>query len=182
MTYLERLKIENENTGNSIILFNDGGLFLMVLERSAYLFSTFIKKSTILVRPLKGHEPFVHIGVRKSMLLDYLETQQSLVSYGIDEQTDRTVIYFSLPENANIEDFAKWKEEQLRFFQEKEERDKENKRVVNNHKDNLSQNDTTASLKQCFKEVVSLNIADITSMDALNFLNELQKKLRKIEL
>ena len=73
MTFKERLDKERDNHAK-IILFNDGGLFFNLVERSAYAFHTRIKPFKVHVKTLKGlDEPFVSIGVPVEKIDEYLQ-------------------------------------------------------------------------------------------------------------
>lgn len=183
MTYIERLKIESEKSNDSIILWKDGGLFLMAMEQSAYLFNKLVKPSKTLIKTLKDKEPFIHIGVKKDCLANYLKDAK--IDFAIDEDSEKITI--SLLADTSTDGFISWRNEQIKQLSDDKSNEKDNSTTSSKEKVVLDKEkiekllDTTHKINEILDEVLSLNIADITAMEALNFLNTLKKKLRRIE-
>lgn len=175
MTFIERLKLENNNT-EKIIFFNDKGLFYNLLERSAYAFCTRIKPFKVNVKQLKGIDnPFVSIGVPAGKTDNYLHE----FSYEKDEQKN---IIVHLNEPINEQDFILWKENII-------EQNINNNKItepleIGSDKPQLRKLPIKdyGIIRQCFQEVKLLNLASITPMDAILFLNNLQQQLKNIIL
>jgi hypothetical protein len=178
MTFKERLDREKDNL-TKIILFNDRGLFFNLVERSAYVFHTRIKPFKVHVKTLKGVDmPFVYIGVPVDKIDEYLQG----MTIEKDEQGN---VIAHLNDPIDERAFLAWKEHII------------NQRNKNNFAteaeissfplvareelvDKQTENDIT--IRQCLQEVKQLNIASMTPMEAMLYLNSLQKRLKDINL
>ncbi len=179
MTFKERLNKEKDNH-SKIILFNDKGLFYNVLERSAYAFHTRIRPFKVHVKALKGlDEPFVSIGVPVAQKDTYLK----FLSVTTDDQGN---VIAQLDEAIDENDFQAWKKHII----EQNNSSKENvdditlfpAQTGHNSNPGPVNNENETIIRQCVAEVKTLNIAAMTPMEAMMFLNELQIKLKNVSL
>lgn len=174
MTFKERLSKEKDNL-TKIILFNDRGLFFNLIERSAYAFCTRIKPFKVHVKTLKGvDEPFVSIGVPVEKKDHYLQGMKI-------EEDDQGNISAHLTEPIDENAFRAWKnhvieENKTKTSSEDTPSDIPFTSVITDNKDS---NDTL--IRECFLEVKALNIASMTPMEAMIYLNNLQQKLKDIK-
>ncbi len=178
MTYKERIDREKDNL-NTIILHSDGGLFYNLYERSAYAFNTRIKPFKVHVKTLKAlSSPYISVGVPTSKVNDYLN--------GLELSKDNpeylvAILKEPIDENA----FQAWKKH---FIEQKEkEKTSETTPVIDLHSDSqketpCKQDENTSLVRNCFMEVKTLNLASMTPMETMMFLNELQMKLKNIDL
>ncbi len=178
MTFKERINNEKDNL-TKIVLYNDKGLFFNLVERSAYSFCTRIKSFKVHVKTLKGLDmPYVSIGVPVEKVDEYLNG----LTITKDDQGNVTALLAEpIDENA----FQAWKKHVI----EQKETEKANEAIPvlgvysNSQKETLNkQNDNTSFVRNCFMEVKTLNLASMTPMEAMLFLNELQMKLKNIDL
>lgn len=174
MTFKERLNREKDNH-SAIILFNDRGLFYNVLERSAYAFNTRIKPFKVHVKTLKGlDDPFVSIGVPVAQKDTYLK----FLNFTTDDQGNVTA---QLDKAIDEKDFQEWKKHILDNYNEKEEK-AEKTFILEEQIENTDKQEENIILRQCFQEVKTLNIASMTPMEAMLYLNSLQQKLKNVKL
>ena len=174
MTFKERLNREKDNH-SAIILFNDRGLFYNVLERSAYAFCTRIKPFKVHVKTLKGlDDPFVSIGVPVSQKDTYLK----FLNFTTDDQGN---VMAQLDKAIDEKDFQEWKKHILDNYNEKKEK-AENTFILEEQIEDTDKQEEKIILRQCFQEVKTLNIASMTPMEAMLYLNSLQQKLKNVEL
>jgi len=174
MTFKERLNREKDNH-SAIILFNDRGLFYNVLERSAYAFCTRIKPFKVHVKTLKGlDDPFVSIGVPVAQKDTYLK----FLNFTTDDQGN---VMAQLDKAIDEKDFQEWKKHILDNYNEKKEK-AENTFILEEQIEDTDKQEEKIILRQCFQEVKTLNIASMTPMEAMLYLNSLQQKLKNVEL
>lgn len=178
MTFKERINNEKDNL-TKIVLYNDKGLFFNLVERSAYSFCTRIKSFKVHVKTLKGLDmPYVSIGVPVEKVDEYLNG----LTVTKDDQGNVTALLAEpIDENA----FQAWKKH---IIEQKEiERTNETIPVLDVHSNSqketpCKQDENTSLVRNCFMEVKTLNLASMTPMEAMLFLNELQIKLKNIDL
>ncbi|MBR2114117.1 MAG: hypothetical protein IJ929_05555 [Prevotella sp.] len=178
MTFKERINNEKDNL-TKIVLYNDKGLFFNLVERSAYSFCTRIKSFKVHVKTLKGLDmPYVSIGVPVEKVDEYLND----LTVTKDDQGNVTALLAEpIDENA----FQAWKKHVIE--QKEIERTNETIPVNELHSDSQKessnkQDENTSFIRNCFMEVKTLNLASMTPMEAMLFLNELQIKLKNIDL
>lgn len=176
MTFKERLDIEKNNL-TKIILFNDKGLFFNLVERSAYAFHTRIKPFKVHVKTLKGlDKPFVYIGVPVDKTDKYLQDMSV-------EKDEMGNLVAQLKDPIDEQAFHLWKEHVIN----------ENKTtigvkgslvptVVCEENIDKHQTENESIVRKCLQEVKQLNIASMTPMEAMLYLNTLQQKLKDINL
>ena len=178
MTFKERLDKERDNHAK-IILFNDGGLFFNLVERSAYAFHTRIKPFKVHVKTLKGlDEPFVSIGVPVEKIDEYLQ--------GLTIEADGPGnISAHLPEPIDENAFLAWKKHIIEEENVKKATASKPARIPVTSPapsdDDMINNDDVV-IRQCFQDVNTLNIASMTPMEAMLYLNSLQQKLKNLKL
>lgn len=174
MTFKERLNREKDNH-SAIILFNDRGLFYNVLERSAYAFHTRIRPFKVHIKTLKGlDDPFVSIGVP----VDQIDTYLKSLNFTTDGQGNVTA---QLDKAIDEKDFQEWKKHILDNYNEKKEK-AENTFILEEQIEDTDKQEENIILRQCFQEVKTLNIASMTPMEAMLYLNSLQQKLKNVKL
>ena len=174
MTFKERLNREKDNH-SAIILFNDRGLFYNVLERSAYAFHTRIRPFKVHIKTLKGlDDPFVSIGVP----VDQIDTYLKSLNFTTDGQGNVTA---QLDKAIDEKDFQEWKKHILDNYNEKKEK-AENTFILEEQIEDTDKQEENIILRQCFQEVKTLNIASMTPMEAMLYLNSLQQELKNVEL
>ena len=178
MTFKERINNEKDNL-TKIVLYNDKRLFFNLVERSAYSFCTRIKSFKVHVKTLKGLDmPYVSIGVPVEKVDEYLNG----LTITKDDQGNVTALLAEpIDENA----FQAWKKHVIE--QKEIERTNETIPVNELHSDSQKessnkQDENTSFIRNCFMEVKTLNLASMTPMEAMLFLNELQIKLKNIDL
>ena len=174
MSFKERLNREKDNH-SAIILFNDRGLFYNVLERSAYAFHTRIRPFKVHVKTLKDlDDPFVSIGVPVAQKDTYLK----FLNFTTDDQGNVTA---QLDKTIDEKDFQEWKKHILDNYNEKKEK-AEKTFILEEQIEDTDKQEENIILRQCFQEVKTLNIASMTPMEAMLYLNSLQQKLKNVEL
>ena len=155
MTFLERIENEKNNL-NNIVLYNDGGLFFCLIERSAYAFFSRIRPLKVRVKNLKGLKtPYVSIGVPVAKINEYLR--------GMDSHTDcNGNIVVSLMEPIDEKAFHAWK---CHVINQKEG-------LIDN---NL--NEINKIVESFVDDIVNLDIANMSPMEAMRYLACMKNKL-----
>ena len=132
------------------------------------------------VKTLKGlDKPFVYIGVPVDKTDEYLEGLTS-------EKDDQGNIIAQLKEPIDKHAFLAWKEHIInQNKQDKPATEAESSlfqyvACEENPKERHASDETF--LRQYFQEIKQLNIASMTPMDAMLYLNDLQQKLKNINL
>lgn len=194
MTFRERINNEKDNL-TKIVLYNDKGLFYNLVERSAYAFCTRIRPFKVHVKTLKGlNAPYVSIGVPVAKKDVYLQG----LTATFDDNGNVTAL---LKEPINEIAFQTWKKH---IIEQKEEENIDNMashmESPNNtckdtptqevskgncSKSNISNghiHDITPVIRQCLKEIKELNIASMTPMQTMLFLNKLQQSLKDVNI
>lgn len=180
MTYKERIERENGNT-DCVYAYSDGGLFYNFYDRSAYVLHTKVRQFKTHVKTLKGlPEPYIKLGFPVSKKEEYLAPLGE-----VSEPSDDHSLTVRLKEPIDLEGYKKWRN--IILLEDMRERNKtsvHDERTVpstdgihipEEKTEEPSQNNT---LKDFADEVLSLNIATMTPMEALLFLNGLQQRLR----
>ena len=179
MTFNERIINEKDNL-TKIILYYDRGLFYNLVERSAYAFNTRIKPFKVHVKTLKSlDKPFVSIGVPVKMIDKYLHG----LTYTSDDNGNVTALLAEpIDENA----FQAWKKHIL------ERNERGNYQLQNQNvlpPDTFEEkapeplhNENENIIHECLMEIKTLNLASMTPMDAMLFLNGIQQKLKDIDI
>lgn len=174
MSFKERLNREKDNH-SAIILFYDRGLFYNVLERSAYAFHTRIRPFKVHVKTLKGLDsPFVSIGVPVAQINTYLK----FLNFTTDDQGNVTA---QLDNAIDEKDFQEWKNHIIDNYNEKKEKTEKTFILEEQIEDTYKQEENII-LRQCFQKVKTLNIASMTPMEAILYLDNLQHKLKNVKL
>jgi hypothetical protein len=178
MTYKERLNNEKDNL-TKIILYDDKGLFLQAVERSAYAFHTRIKPFKVHVKTLKDFDGYyMEIGVPSGKVDTYLsgltvnKEANGIITAILDEPID---------ENA----FQAWKKhiiEQMNAAKIKSEALALPTDSIHEDAPEVVQSCDNIILRQCLQEVKTLNIASMTPMEAMLYLNSLQQKLKDVNI
>ncbi len=179
MTFKERIDNEKNNL-TKIVLYNDRGLFFNLVERSAYAFCTRIKSFKVHVKTLKGlNDPFVSIGVPVEKKDEYL---QGLTVTTDDRGNVTALLAEPIDENA----FQAWKKHII------EQKGKENATKMQQdifpvdsvHEDTpeIRNNGIDPVIRQCLQEIKTLNIASMTPMEAMIYLNSVQQELKDVDI
>ena len=170
MTIKERILNEKDNL-NRIILYNDRGLFFNLVERSAYAFNTRIRPFKVHVKTLKSLDnPYVCIGIPVQKIKDYLD--------GLDvSKDDNGNITAILPQSIDENAFQAWKKHIV------ESKYKEELSALSHQETAVMESMTDNEVaRQCLLELKSLNIASMTPMDTMLYLNSIQQKLKDIDI
>jgi len=179
LTFKERIDNEKDNL-TKIVLYNDGGLFFNLVERSAYAFCTRIKPFKVHVKTLKDlDEPFVSIGVPVEKKDKYLQ--------GLTVTTDGSGNVTALLEEPIDENaFQAWKKHII------EQKEMQNAAKVQQdimsadsvHEDapEIQNSGIDPVIRQCLQEIKTLNIASMTPMEAMNCLNNVQQRLKDVDI
>lgn len=179
MTFKERIDNEKDNL-TKIVLYNDRGLFFNLVERSAYAFCTRIKSFKVHVKTLKGlNNPFVSIGVPVEKKDEYL---QGLTVTTDDGGNVTALLAEPIDENA----FQAWKKHIIEQ-KEKEYAAKMQQNVLSAdsvHEDapEIRNDGIDSVIRQCLQEIKTLNIASMTPMEAMIYLNSVQQKLKGVDI
>ena len=176
MTFKERIDNEKDNL-TKIVLYNDRGLFFNLVERSAYAFCTRIKPFKVHVKTLKGlKDPFVSIGVPVEKVDDYLQGMQT-------EKDEQGNIMATLQEPVDENAFQAWKKHIIEEYNAKgtvqKLSDVPDAPIASG---DITDTNDNSVIRRCFQEVKSLNIASMTPMEAMIYLNGLQQKLKDVKL
>jgi hypothetical protein len=131
------------------------------------------------VKTLKAlPSPYISIGVPTSKVDEYLK--------GLELSKDNPeYLVATLKEPIDENAFQAWKKH---FIEQKEiEKTSETIPVLDDHRDSQTETPTKKDenitfVRTCFQDVKMLNLASMTPMEAMLFLNELQMKLKNIEL
>lgn len=179
MTFKERINNEKENL-TKIVLYNDKGLFFNLVERSAYSFCTRIKSFKVHVKTLKGLDmPYVSIGVPVEKVDEYLNG----LTITKDDQGNVTALLAEpIDENA----FQAWKKHVIEQ-KENENAAKTAQKTVQSDELHKEESDTPQCgddivIRQCLHDIKTLNIASMTPMEAMLYLNTLQQKLKTVNI
>lgn len=178
MTFAERIQLENDNL-TKIILHNDRGLFFCLVERSAYAFCTRIRPFKVHVKSLKGlSEPYVSIGVPTSKIDEYLKD----LSVNKDNPEYITAL---LKEPIDKLAFQSWKKHVIEQSQTQNNlitlSKTEHSQIVPKETDE-GQKHRDSYVDDIIKEVRALNLASMTPMEAMLYLNNLQIRLKNTSL
>lgn len=180
MTYLEKISIEKNNS-HEIRLYPEGSLFLNAFEKSAYAFCYHIKAFKVNVKTLKSlTTPFVSIGFPTSKKDEYLK--------GYTTKNENDCIVIQLDEQIDEKDFQKWKASIIEEYnlKNKNQENYENKNLLETQKatsfNERMEENVNLSLRMFVKEIKELNLAMMTPMDSLNFLSDLQKRIKNSNL
>ena len=178
MTFKERIEREKNNL-TGMVLYYDRGLFFNLVDRSGYAFHTRIKPFKVHVKTLKGlDEPYVTLGVPVSKKDEYLKD----ISF---EDDGIACITAHLEEPIDEKMYQMWKKHVIELDQnEKRTKVQTIPTEIEISKENSTstENKTLPFLKDCLSEIQTLNIATMTPMEAMIFLNQLQVKLRNVKL
>ena len=127
------------------------------------------------VKTLKGLDnPFVSIGVPVAQKDTYLK----FLNFTTDDQGNVTA---QLDKAIDEKDFQEWKKHILDNYNEKKEK-AEKTFILEEQIEDTDKQEENIILRQCFQEVKTLNIASMTPMEAMLYLNSLQQKLKNVEL
>ena len=179
MTFKERISKEKDNL-TKIFLYYDRGLFFNLVERSAYAFHTRVKQFKVHVKSLKGvDEPYVALGFPVNTKNTYLK--------GLSFEDDgKGCITVNLDEPINENAYQTWKKHIIeQHLYQKGMKLPTNPILQNLYDDGLTTHEDENSdsmVRQCLSEVQALNIAAMTPMEAMMFLNSLQVKLKNVKL
>ena len=187
MTYIERLQNEKANLYGHIFMYEDGSKFVRALERSAYMFCQVFKPFTTVTSNNKEYGAYVYIGFNK----EQLERFTSHPDYVYDKKVDGTVTIHTLtrktPMDFPEEEYIRWKDKALAAKDKKPQKEASSvPENVHARQDEHPQESTPASAETTADAATSLIIADImsqqlsnyTPMQALNYLNSLQERIR----
>ena len=179
MTFKERIDNEKDNL-TKIVLYNDRGLFFNLVERSAYAFCTRIKSFKVHVKTLKGlDDPFVSIGVPVDKKDEYL---QGLIVTTDDSGNVTALLKDPIDENA----FQAWKkhiiEQKGKEIATKMQQDIFPVDSVHEDAPEIQNDGINPVLRQCLQEIKTLNIASMTPMEAMLFLNGVQQRLKGVDI
>ncbi|MBR0230083.1 MAG: hypothetical protein IJL94_01700 [Erysipelotrichaceae bacterium] len=178
MTFAERIQLENDNL-TKIILHNDRGLFFCLVERSAYAFCTRIRPFKVHVKSLKGlSKPYVSIGVPTSKIDEYLKD----LSVNKDNPEYITAL---LIEPIDELAFQSWKKHVIEQSQTQNNlitlSETEHSQTVPKETDE-GRKSFDSDVADILKEVRALNLAAMTPMEAMLYLNNLQIRLKNTSL
>lgn len=178
MTFKERINNEKDNL-SKIVLYNDRGLFFNLVERSAYAFCTRIKPFKVHVKTLKGlKDPFVSIGVPVEKKDEYL---QGLVVTTDDSGNVTALLKEPIDENA----FQAWKKhiiEQKGIENTAKKQDSLSAESVHAEAHEIQNDCMDPVIRQCLQEIKTLNIASMTPMEAMVYLNSVQQRLKGVDI
>ena len=179
MTFKDRIDNEKDNL-TKIVLYNDRGLFFNLVERSAYAFCTRIKPFKVHVKTLKDlKDPFVSIGVPVEKKEEYLKD----LAVTTDDNGNITAL---LKEPIDEKAFQAWKKHVI------EQKEKENVAKAqqdispanseDHDKPEIRNDGINPVIRQCMQELKALNIASMTPMEAMIYLNSVQQKLKDVDI
>lgn len=185
MEFVERLNNEKENLTGNIFMYEDGSGFIKVFERSAYMLCQAFKPMEALVYNNKDYGGlYVKIGFPKNSLsnythhpdYDYTKTEQEkVIVHTLKRKTS-----FSFPEDKFIEwknrSIAKKNDKQEKII-ELPEREKDTSVIIN---ENSRRKERQALL--IIDDIMSQQLSNYTPMQALNYLNSLQERIRNEKL
>ena len=182
MTFKERIDREKDNL-TRMFLYYDRGLFFNLVERSAYAFHTRIKPFKVHVKTLKGLDaPYVTLGFPVNKKDVYLKA----LSYDDD---GIGCITACLEEPVDENAYQAWKKHIIeQDLYEKRMAQPTFTAVLDKANEDFSststqeENENLSLVRQCLSEVQSLNIATMTPMETMMFLNGLQIKLKNVKL
>ena len=177
MTFKERIDNEKDNL-TKVVLYNDRGLFFSAIERSAYAFHTRIKPFKVHVKTLKGLDvPYVYLGVPVEKQDKYLEG----LTVTKDEQGNVTA-QLKEPIDENI--FQAWKQHIIEETKAVKSTDKAAVLTPSVVQEPMgeSMTDNIVFIRQYFQEVKSLNIASMTPMETMIYLNSVQQRLKGADI
>ena len=174
MTYKEKVEREKENS-NKIVLYPEGSLFLNAFERSAYAFCYCIKAFKVNVKMLKSlEEPCVNVGFPTSKLDEYFK------GYKIEKGDDCYII--PLDEEIDEADFKLWKASIIEEYIQNQKGSEEDEKIQTKNTEFIQKemNGEMQVIQKCIKDIKELNMAMMTPMEAMNFLSNIQGRLKNI--
>lgn len=179
MTFKERIDNEKDNL-TKIVLYNDRGLFFNLVERSAYAFCTRIKPFKVHVKTLKDlKDPFVSIGVPVEKKEEYLKD----LAVTTDDNGNITAL---LKEPIDEKVFQAWKkhviEQKGKENVAKAQQDISPANSEDQDKPEIRNDGINPVIRQCMQELKALNIASMTPMEAMIYLNSVQQKLKDVDI
>lgn len=195
MTIRERIERERNNT-EYMYLYSDGGLFGYLYDRSAYVFYTRFKSFKVHVRKLKDMDaPYLYLGFPIAEKDKYIPCSD----FVREELKKGYAFKLKLDFPIGITNYERWKNDiisknmsacnssKMENLPTKDTNNKQRKsknglcrELVNKLENRGKVFIENGNIEKLISEILSLNIANMTPMETMRYLNDLQKELKRL--
>ena len=188
MEFIERLKNEKTNITGNIVMYEDASEFIKVYERSAFMLGQTFKPMEALVYNNKEYGgPYVKVGFPKKSISSYISHPDFTYSKKEEGNLCIHTLIRKQPADFPEEKFAEWKnkaiEANLQKQENRQKKDEVTTRVttqdtVEETPDNTQNTGINYQMKVILDDIMSQQLSNYTPMQALNYLNSLQERIR----
>lgn len=188
MEFIERLQSEKKNLTGNIVMYEDASKFIKVYERSAFMLGLTFKPMEALVYNNKEYGgPYVMMGFPKNSISSYIN--HSDFTYSKKEEGNLLIhtLIRKDPTDFPEEKYNEWKNKAIEANLKK----RENKQKINEGQssvttqdsiqytpDDTPNNGTDYKIKAVIDDIMSQQLSNYTPMQALNYLNSLQERIK----
>lgn len=188
MKFIERLQNEKKNLTGNIVMYEDASKFIKVYERSAFMFVLTFKPMEALVYNNKEYGgPYVMMGFPKNSISSYIN--HSDFTYSKKEEGNLLIhtLIRKNPTDFPEEKYNEWKNKAIEANLHKQENKQEKNEVqssvttqdsIQETPDNTPNNGTDYKIKAIIDDIMSQQLSNYTPMQALNYLNSLQERIK----
>lgn len=188
MKFIERLQNEKKNLTGNIIMYEDASKFIKVYERSAFMFVLTFKPMEALVYNNKEYGgPYVMIGFPKNSISSYIN--HSDFTYSKKEEGNLLIhtLIRKNPTDFPEEKYNEWKNKAIEANLQKQENKQRKNEIqssvttqdsIQETPDDTPNNGTDYKIKAVIGDIMSQQLSNYTPMQALNYLNSLQERIK----
>lgn len=188
MKFIERLQNEKKNLTGNIIMYEDASKFIKVYERSAFMFVQTFKPMEALVYNNKEYGgPYVMMGFPKNSISSYIN--HSDFTYSKKEEGNLLIhtLIRKNPTDFPEEKYNEWKNKAIEANLQKQENKQRKNEVqssvttqdsIQETPDDTPNNGTDYKIKAVIDDIMSQQLSNYTPMQALNYLNSLQERIK----
>ena len=188
MKFIERLQNEKKNLTGNIIMYEDASKFIKVYERSAFMFVlTFKPMETLVYNNKEYGGPYVMMGFPKNSISSYIN--HSDFTYSKKEEGNLLIhtLIRKNPTDFPEEKYNEWKNKAIEANLQKQENKQRKSEVqssvttqdsIQETPDNTPNNGTDYKIKAVIDDIMSQQLSNYTPMQALNYLNSLQERIK----
>lgn len=188
MEFIERLKNEKTNITGNIVMYEDASKFIKVYERSAFMLVQTFKPMEALVYNNKEYGgPYVMMGFPKNSISSYINHSDFTYS----KKEEGNILIHTLirkdPTDFPEEKYNEWKNKAIEANLKKQENKQKKNEVqssvttqdsIQETTDETPNNGTDYKIKAVIDDIMSQQLSNYTPMQALNYLNSLQERIR----
>ncbi len=188
MKFIERLQNEKKNLTGDIVMYEDASKFIKVYERSAFMFVLTFKPMEALVYNNKEYGgPYVMMGFPKNSISSYIN--HSDFTYSKKEEGNLLIhtLIRKNPTDFPEEKYNEWKNKAIEANLQKQENKQRKNEVqssvttqdsIQETPDDTPNNGTDYKIKAVIDDIMSQQLSNYTPMQALNYLNSLQERIK----